>query len=378
MKPAHRLSGIAPSLIRQIYQSAPEGAVNLGLGEINLPHPPEFTAAITTILHSNVHRYTPNAGMPQLRQAVASHHGIPSADGVCITNGAEEALYCTLMSYINPGDEVLIADPSFVAYETIIKMAGGIPRRFALPASHGFALDAHSFAAAISDATKLVLLCHPSNPTGVAFTPAEMQHITSLCRKHSTLLVVDEIYREMYITEPIPNFAEIAADCIIVGGISKSHGVTGWRLGWCYSAQPELIAPVITTHQYVSTCAPAPSQHLALWALSPQGQQVTRQLRRQLAANRTTLVQTLTSKLPTCNISPAAAHPYVLLHLPEVDDLALARHLATQGVITVPGSAFGMQSRHWLRLTYALAPQQLASGLEKLLNGIKNYQQKNI
>jgi aspartate/methionine/tyrosine aminotransferase len=375
MKPADRLSGIAPSLIRQIYQSAPEGAINLGLGEIKLPHPPELTAAIKEILHSDIHSYTPNAGLPQLRQKVASHHGIPSAEGVCVTNGAEEALYCTLMSYLNPGDEVLIADPTFVAYETIIRMTGAVPRHFILPASNGFKLDADAFSAAISNTTKAVLLCHPSNPTGVAFTPAEMQYIAAQCRKHSTLLVVDEIYREMYIEDPIPSFSSYSQECIILGGISKSHGLTGWRLGWCYSVNPERIKPIITTHQYVSTCAPTPSQHLALWALSAQGQHVTDQLRAQLTERRNTLLHHLYSEIPSLRIAPAAAHPYALIHLPEIDDRTLSRSLAEQGIITVPGCAFGSESKHWLRLTYALAPQLLASGLQRLIYGIKNYRQ---
>lgn len=372
MEPAHRLSGIAPSLIRQIHQSAPKGAINLGLGEITLPHPPALQTAINRIMRDNIHSYTPNAGLPELRDAVAQHHAVSSSAGVCITNGAEEALYCTLMSYINPGDQVLIADPTFLAYEVIIKMAGGIPQRFLLPADKGFALDAESFASSISDTTKAVVLCHPANPSGVAFTESEMQYISSLCQSHNVLLIVDEIYRELVIDQPIPSFSSYCKNCIILGGISKSHGLTGWRLGWCYSANQALVLPIITTHQYVSTCAPTPSQHVALWALTSEGQQITEQLRAQLMANRTTLLHRLTSQMPSLRVAPASAHPYALVHMPHQDVYALASSLAKQGVITVPGCAFGAESLHWLRITYASDPEDLAIGLNRMLPILQN------
>jgi len=371
MKPAARLDSIRPSLIRQIYQSASTEAINLGLGEIRLPIAPALQDAMQKVVAQPVHTYTANAGLQQLREAVAQRYGMPSFEHVCITSGAEEALYSAIMSYINPGDEVLIADPGFVAYRSIISMAGGRVSTFNMAADFHF--DASLFDATINPQTKAIVLCHPSNPTGVAFSSADIDHISRRCSEKGILLIVDEVYRELFISTPIDSFASNVKNCLIIGGISKSFGLTGWRLGWCYSPDASLISPVITTHQYVCTCAATPSQHLALWALSPVGKKITLELRQLLASNRKMLKKKLHEAVPQCTIAGADAHPYLLVHIPYIDDLSFAGELASSGVITVPGSAFGRTTTGWMRLTYALPAAILKRGTERFISGLQQH-----
>jgi len=363
---AERMKGIHKSLIRQIHDAAPQGAINLGLGEIQFAFPKRLAEEAKRIIDEESIVYTPNAGLLSSRQAIAMYHG-PQFDpnGVCITNGAEEALFCTLTACIDPEDQVAIVDPAYSAYETIVRMAEGRPLRVPL-LSTTFQTDREALSALAVLQCKVLILCHPSNPTSVAFSFEDMQWIVDFCFEHGIFLIVDEIYRELYLNNPIRSFAECMNNqhLIIISGLSKSHCATGWRLGWVIGST-DLIQQIIIVHQYVSTCAGFVAQRLLPLALSKVGMESVTKLRSELQVNYHFITKELRKSIPQWSIPESHAAPYLFVKV-EGDDLELAKQLAQSGVITVPGQAFGKIGMGYLRISYALPKDLLREGINRL------------
>jgi aspartate/methionine/tyrosine aminotransferase len=189
---------VQKSLIRRIFDAAPPSAINLGLGEVQFPMPAFLQAVAQTQLQSGLFPYTPNAGLPALRQAVAQYYQhSENPEGVCITNGAEEAIFAILTAYLNPGDEVILFDPGYSAYATIAELLGAKVNFVNLDAAHNFTINRESLEKAILNKPRLLLFSHPSNPTGVAIPAADISWLRGLCMENNVLLVVDEVYREL-------------------------------------------------------------------------------------------------------------------------------------------------------------------------------------
>ncbi|MBN1327716.1 MAG: pyridoxal phosphate-dependent aminotransferase [Candidatus Cloacimonetes bacterium] len=351
---SERMKFIQKSDIRKIFDHAPADAINMGLGEIQLPLPEFLLREAEKILSEKCFFYTPNAGLWELRKLVSEYYQqrvIP--EDVCITVGAEEALFCTILTMIDPGDQVMIADPGFVAYEKIIRLAGGIPIFFNLDPDKSFRLDFTDFHKKISEKTRLILFSYPSNPLGTAFSRQEVDFLIEQARKHSSTLIVDEVYRELYIKEPLPSFLEDDDSAIIISGLSKSHCMTGWRLGWAVSPRTDLITAITNTHQYVTTCAPYISQKLAIKALSASGLNWIEDLRSILDNNRNQLIDVLISNFPDLAILSADSHPYLFISFGS-DDRQIASLLSQKGITVIPGSVFGENGKNWIRINYAL------------------------
>ncbi|MBN2460971.1 MAG: aminotransferase class I/II-fold pyridoxal phosphate-dependent enzyme, partial [Candidatus Cloacimonetes bacterium] len=199
MKIARRLQHVKRSEIRSIFETAPADAINLGLGEIHFPTPDLILDAGHKVLEGKYINYTPNAGLPELCQTIARYYDnrIPR-NNICVTNGTEEALFAAVQALVDPGDEVLLADPCFVAYETVVRLAGGIPVFFDLQSNMNFSIDRDSLQKALSPRTKLILLCNPSNPLSICFTSSEIDFLVKISTENSLYLLVDEIYRDLY------------------------------------------------------------------------------------------------------------------------------------------------------------------------------------
>ncbi|RLC50275.1 MAG: aspartate aminotransferase, partial [Candidatus Cloacimonadota bacterium] len=185
---ASRINFVEQSVIRKIFEKTPPNSINLGLGEIQFPTPQIFLEYGKEVLDEGYIRYTPNAGLLELRETIAKYYEdrISSAN-ICVTNGAEEAVFASIFCYVNPGEEVMLANPTFVAYETIIKMAQGIPVYFDLNPDAGFRLDKNSFLDKLSSKTKMIILNNPSNPLGIGFSEEEIDFILDICKKKNIL-----------------------------------------------------------------------------------------------------------------------------------------------------------------------------------------------
>jgi len=360
-----RMTGIEKSELRKLFDKAPPASINLGLGEIQFPTPEIITDKAIEILKQRSISYTPNAGLPELQNAICDYYRIKLNENVCVTSGAEEAIFAALFSYISPGDEVLIANPTYIAYKTIIKMMGGISVEFDLDPTTNFELDIADFKEKITSKTKILILNNPSNPTGRCFTYKEIDSMISKCNKNNILIIVDEIYRDLYTDERSMTLIEKEGNIIVVSGLSKSHCMSGWRLGWAVSNKPELITPIITSHQYICTCAPFISQKAAITALSAEGMKAQENIRIELKSNREFLVNQLSRSVPKLSFLKNTSGPYLFVNV-NTDDVLLVNKLIKSGLIVMPGSIFGSNGKYWIRFNYAVDKKKLAKGIEIL------------
>ncbi|NQT65436.1 MAG: pyridoxal phosphate-dependent aminotransferase, partial [FCB group bacterium] len=370
MKPikyANRINGLEKSALRQLYDNSPPDSINLGLGEIQFPTPKVVTdRAIDIIKQGNI-RYTPNAGLPELQKAIAGYYKIQLNENICVTTGAEEAIFASLFSFINPGDEVLIANPTYIAYKTIIGMMEGIAVEFDLDSEANFELNRDDFINKITPRTKVLLLNNPSNPTGRCFSEEEIDFMISKCNESNILIIVDEIYRELYIDNRPISFLEKSGKIIVISGLSKSHCMSGWRIGWAVSNDPELIKPIIISHQYICTCTPYISQEAAIAALSAAGMKAQNKIRLKLKSNREYVLKLFEQSLPDLIILNNTSSPYLFINV-KIDDMLLANELIKKGLIVMPGRIFGSNGKHWIRLNYAIDKYKLTEAMNIITN----------
>jgi aspartate/methionine/tyrosine aminotransferase len=255
-EPPKFLQGIARSPIRQITDRARPGDISFGLGEPDLPTPQVIRQAAIHAITEEQNGYTLQAGLPALRQLVADDYPDMklSPNQVIITAGSQEALYLALMTLVQEGDEVLLPDPGFVAYPTIVRMAGGVPIYYRLPASGDFEFDVDHFRRGLSSRTKVVVCCSPSNPTGRTLTRADLEAISEALHNTGVYMISDEIYRDLYYTPERPaSISSVYDRTILISGLSKSMSMTGWRLGWICGDE-RVMQSAHLLHGYVTTC----------------------------------------------------------------------------------------------------------------------------
>lgn len=374
-RPARRLAGIEKSEIRQFFERAPAGSINLGLGEPDLPTPDIVRRAAARAVLEEQNGYTVHAGLPTLRERVAGDYAFlrGDSDRVIITAGAQEALYLALTAVVDEGDEVLVPDPGFVAYATIARMAGGRPVSYPLSAARDFALDRAAFGRVVSRRTKVVVCVSPSNPTGRALDQGDLRAMADALEGTDTLVVSDEIYRDLYYEERPRSIADFHPGTLVVGGVSKSMSMTGWRLGWlCGPA--EVIRSALVLHGYVTTCASTVSQKAALAAWGPGGSEARSAMRATLVERRDHLLRLLTVTLGLRAVRPDGAF-YVMVDVSAYGtSRAVAEALLEAGVITVPGGTFGAEGEGFLRLSFCAAPDMLTEAARRMgsaLAGLK-------
>lgn len=373
-EPAERIKNVRKSATRRLYDAAPPGSINLGLGEPDFLTPEVIRAEATRVIREERLGYTPNAGLPALRQRIAEYHSdglrqALTADSVCVTNGAEEALFAVMLATLNPGDEIALPDPSFSAYATIAEIAGARVVPYALPAAQGFRFDCREFERSLSSKTRLALVVSPSNPTSRVLTPADLQFIADCLRGTDVYVIADEIYRELYFAERPASLAEVYDKTIVVSGLSKMMSMTGWRLGWA-AGDAEVIRYVTVMHQYVSACASAVSQRAALVAFTDEGRAATEAMREALRQRREVMTTAIERELGLPYVAGEGGF-YVMLDISrygEAEDVAIK--LLEERVITVPGDAFGEQGRGYLRLSFSIEPALIEEAIRRLAQGL--------
>ena len=372
--PAERLKNVRKSATRVLYDSAPPGSINLGLGEPDFATPEVVRRAAVQFIEQGFVGYTPNAGIRPLREQVAAYHSegarTPfSADQVCVMNGSEEALFAVLMTIAGPGDEVLLPDPCYLAYPPIVEMAGARATYYRMPAARGFAFDRDSFDGAITDKTKVVILLSPSNPTSRVIARDDLRFIAERLQSTNVTVIADEIYRELYFDERPATISEFYDRTVIISGLSKSMSMTGWRLGWCVGPE-EIIRHVTVMHQYVSTCASGVSQRAAIAAFTDEGRRATAEMRDELKRRRDVMARAVERDLRMPFVQGEGAY-YIMLDVSRFGpsmDTAMA--VLKEGVITVPGAAFGAEGEGYLRLSFSIAPDLIEEGIRRLSAGL--------
>jgi len=372
--PSFRLTGIEKSVIRQIYDRAPADAINLGLGEPDFPTPEVIRNQAIDFIKQGKIRYSANAGLPELRRAIAGYYGDEATyEGVCVTNGSQEALFVALMTLINPGDEVMLPDPGFLAYPTLVRIAGGTPISYKLPAAKKFEFDKSEFKNKVSVKTRAVIITSPSNPTGRALKSTDLKSIADALKDTEAIVISDEIYRELYFEERPASIADFYSPAIVISGLSKSHAMTGWRLGWAYG-NPSIIRHLIVMHQYATSCASTISQRAALAAFSDAGRAANEKLRTDLTTRRNFMIekidQELNKDMTPANrlgwIVPEGAF-YLMLNVSRFgNSFEVAEKALKKKVIMIPGAAFGGEAEGYLRLSFATEFNAIEDGIKRI------------
>ncbi|HJY29203.1 MAG TPA: aminotransferase class I/II-fold pyridoxal phosphate-dependent enzyme [Pyrinomonadaceae bacterium] len=367
-----RLQGIEKSVIRQVFDRAKPGSINLGLGEPDLPTPDVIRRAAVKAIIEEQNGYTSHAGLPSLREKVA--HDYPyleqRPERVVITAGSQEALYLALLALVDEGDEVLLPNPGFVAYPTIVRMAGGTASFYRLPRERGFEFDADDFRRALTPRTKVVVCISPSNPTGRTLSDQDLASIGHALRDHGAYLISDEIYRDLYYTAQRPaSLSSFYQRTIVIGGLSKSMSMTGWRLGWL-CGEEAVVQAALVLHGYVTTCASAVSQKASLVAWSDEAEQARAGFRETFRGRRDHLLALIESELGLRAVTPDGAF-YTMVDVSAYGpSMKVAEALLEERVITVPGAAFGSESEGFLRVSFCADHETLSEGVQRIKRGL--------
>jgi aspartate/methionine/tyrosine aminotransferase len=204
-------------------EAAPLGAINLGFGEPTFDTPKAILQAAHRAVDAGRLGYTPTAGIPELRQAIADYSGSElGADSVLVTVGTQEALFATMLAWLDLGDEVLVPDPGFPAYPAIARLAGARPVSYPLSASEGFRFHTESLESRITPRTRALILNSPANPTGGIISREELRKVAELAREQQLLVISDEVYREIYFADRPPSYLDVSSDGVVVSSLSKS------------------------------------------------------------------------------------------------------------------------------------------------------------
>lgn len=370
--PPKRLQGIEKSAIRRMLDRARPGSINLGLGEPDLPTPDVIRRAAIKVINEDRNGYTAHAGLPALREKVACAYPYleERPERVVITAGSQEALYLALLSLVEEGDEVLLPNPGFVAYPTIVQMAGGVAKFYRMPRENGFAFDADEFRRALSPRTKAVVCISPSNPTGRTLARQDLANISAALRDHGAYVIADEIYRELYYASARPDsLSSFYERTIVISGLSKSMSMTGWRLGWLCGDEA-VVGAASVLHGYVTTCASTVSQKAALVAWTEEAEAARAEFRETFRARRDHMLATIRAELELRAITPEGAF-YTMLDVSDYGpSMKVADALLGEGVITVPGVAFGSESEGFLRVSFCADLENLTEGVRRIKRGL--------
>jgi len=371
---AARLRGIKKSPIRQLFDRARPNSINLGLGEPDLPTPDVIRRHAARIVTEEQNGYTTHAGLPALRERVATDYAYLAGkpERVIITAGSQEALYLALLTIVDEGDEVLLPDPGFVAYPTIVRMAGGVPVFYKLPATNDFRFDAEDFRRKLSPRTKLVVCISPSNPTGRTLSTDDLTAMTEILRANNSPYVIsDEIYRELYYTPERPSsLSSFYEKTLVISGLSKSMSMTGWRVGWLCGDEA-VINSALVLHGYVTTCASTVSQKAALAAWTHEAIGAREAMRETFRERREHLLSLIKHELNLRAVAPDGAFYTMIDTSAYGTSMQVAEAMLEACVITVPGAAFGTECENYLRVSFCADNLALTEGVRRMKEALK-------
>ena len=374
---AEHIKGIPRSGIRDFFEivQSMDDVISLGIGEPDFATPWHIREAAIFALERGRTGYTSNLGLPRLRRSISDyiqkHFGIryePLSE-ILVSVGVSEAIDLALRALLNQGDEVIYHEPCYVSYAPSIVMAGGVPRAVTTRADEGFVLHAEDLEKAITPRSRVLMLNFPTNPTGAAMDPEELEKIAAVCIKHNLVVLTDEIYCELtYEGRPHHSIATLPGmreRTVLLHGLSKAFAMTGWRIGFA-CAPTELIEAMMKIHQYSILCAPIMGQDAAIEALD-RGEQSVNGMRREYERRRNFIVSSIRDMGLNCP-SPRGAF-YVF---PKITSTGLSsrdfsmRLLHEKKVAVVPGPAFGSGGEGHVRCSFATALDQIKIAMVRM------------
>ena len=363
-----RLQGLQPTLIRQFFERALPDSINFGLGEPDLPTPDFLRKEAARIATEEQNGYTSHPGLPALRTLIAEqypHLNLPMT-GVVVTCGSQEAMTDAFMCCIDEGDEVLLPDPSFPAYDACTRIAQGTPIYYRMPADTEFAFDISHFKSQITEKTKAAVVISPSNPTGKIMTAENYRQIAEVLEGTGIWLLSDEIYSDLYFGERPRSASEFYDRTIIISGLSKSLSMTGWRLGWAACSDPRMMEAIQVLHGFNTVCASTITQKASLLAWTDEAEAAKANARAVYKKRGEFLVQLFVDELGLKATAPEGAF-YTMLDVSSLgDDIEIAEKCLQNRVVTVPGVAFGREAKGFLRISFCNIEERMAEGVRRM------------
>ncbi len=363
-----RMQGLQPTLIRQFFERALPDSINFGLGEPDLPTPQFMRDEAARVARDEQNGYTSHPGLPALRDRVAEqypHLNLPRT-GVVVTCGSQEAMTDAFMCVVDEGDEVLLPNPSFPAYDACTRIAQGKPVYYRLPADKDFAFDADEFKSRITPKTKAAVVISPSNPTGKILTEQNLRDIADALDGTGIWLISDEIYGDLYFGERLRSASEFYDKTIIVSGLSKSLSMTGWRLGWAASKDAAIMEAIQVLHGFTTVCAATIVQKASLLAWTPEAEAAKQHARDVYKQRGEFLVNLFKTEMALHATSPEGAF-YTMLDVRSIgDDIEVAEKCLQNRVVTVPGVAFGDEAKGFLRISFCNTEERMVEGVRRM------------
>ncbi len=383
---SQRASEIPPSGIRKFFDllSSIEGVISLGVGEPDFVTPWHIRESAIQSLEKGYTMYTSNSGMPELRQELSKHfHSTHNLEydpvgEILITVGVSEALDLVLRAILDPGDEVIIPAPCFVAYGPCTTLAGGTPVTVPTYEENNFEPSAADIEAKITERTRAILIGYPANPTGAMVSKKKLLEIASVAQRHKVLLISDEIYaRLIYGVEhtcaaTLPGMKE---HTVILGGFSKAYAMTGWRIGYALGPR-EIISIMTKIHQYTLMCAPTMGQIAAIEALRA-GEESAARMVEDYNRRRLVIVKGLREIGLTCIEPKGAFYAFPSIKVTGLTSEDFAQKLLTEEkVAVVPGSAFGECGEGYVRCCYATSMDDIEEALERMRRFLERHRKQ--
>lgn len=367
-----RLQGLQPTLIRQFFERALPDSINFGLGEPDLLTPDFLREEAARVATDEQNGYTSHPGIPALREKIGEqypHLNLGLSD-VVVTCGSQEAMTAAFLSIVDVGDDVLIPNPSFPAYDACVRIAQGNPVYYRLPADQDFKFDIEEFKRGITPKTKAAVVISPSNPTGKIFTETDLKQIAEALDGTGIYLISDEIYSDLYFGERPHSASEFYDRTVIVSGLSKSLSMTGWRLGWAASSRPEIMKAIHVLHGFLTVCTSAITQKAGLLGWTVEAEKFKQHAREVYKKRGDFLVDLFDKELGLKATAPEGAF-YTMLDVRSFgDDLEIAEKCLQNRVVTVPGIAFGTEAKGFLRISFCNTEEKMIEGVRRMKEAI--------
>lgn len=373
---SERATNIKPSGIRKFFDIVSEmkDAISLGVGEPDFVTPWHIRSEGVYSLEKGRTYYTSNAGLMELRREITNYmerrHELSynPENQVIVTVGGSEAIDLCMRALINPGDEVLIPEPSFVCYTPSAQLAGGVPVPIVTKEENQFKLTAEELKAAITPKTKLLVLPFPNNPTGGIMTKTDLEAIAEVLKETNIVVLSDEIYGELTYGRKhisIANIDKMQERTVVVNGFSKTYAMTGWRLGFAVGPK-EIISVMIKIHQYAIMSSPTTSQYAAIEALKNGDDDIER-MRDEYNYRRRVIVDGFRKMGLSCFEPEGAFYAF-----PSIKSTGLTSEefseklLYSEKVAVVPGNAFGESGEGFIRCSYAYSIDNIKNALDRI------------
>jgi aspartate aminotransferase len=358
--------------------SPPSGAIKMHMGEPDFSTPMYIQEAATRAMRDGFTHYGNAFGDPELREAICMSldrdYGVEaSPDHVLVTAGGIEAIHIISASYLNPGDEVLIADPGYSAYSDSVALFGGRP--VPVPLTRRFHLDLEAVRESVNDRTKMVFLSNPGNPTGAVFGEDEIRGIAAIAAEHDLLLVVDEVYHKL-IYGGVRHFSvceveEVKDRSILVNSFSKTYAMTGWRVGYLV-AHPAVVRDLVKFHKALVICANTVAQKASVAALT--GPQDSVDAMRTEYNKRRLLVEKALNGIDRLETPPCEGAFYLFPRFEHrITSKEMTAYLAEKGVLVRSGTEFGEKGEGHVRLSFTIASEELEEGLERFKRALDDW-----